>query len=67
MKNLFNTLKTVILMIISVISFFLGATAFSPSMFINLLLLIFAIIILMVACDIFDKNNHLGNYSDDNS
>lgn len=63
MKNLFNSLKTLCLMIISVILFFMSITAFTPSLLLNLLLLVVSIIILLVACDNFDKCNHLGNYS----
>lgn len=63
MKNLFNSLKTIGLMILSVIFFIMGITAFAKSMFVNLLLIIVAIFILFVASDNFDKTNGLGIYS----
>ena len=64
MKNLLSSFKTLVLLILAILSFGLGFTAYSSSMLINLLLIIFAIFILFVACDDFDKANHLGKYAD---
>lgn len=56
-------LKTLILFVLSIILFWQGFTLLLPSLLWNMLIIIAAVFILMLACDSFDKNNKLGKYN----
>lgn len=56
-------LKTLILFVLSIILFWQGITLLLPSLLWNMLIIIAAVFILMLACDSFDKNNKLGKYN----
>lgn len=56
-------LKTLILFVLSIILFWQGFTLLLPSLLWNMLIIIAAVFILMLACDSFDKNNNLGKYN----
>lgn len=56
-------LKTLILFVLSIILFWQGFTLLLPSLLWDMLIIIAAVFILMLACDSFDKNNKLGKYN----
>ena len=56
-------LKALILFVLSIILFWQGFTLLLPSLLWNMLIIIAAVFILMLACDSFDKNNKLGKYN----
>lgn len=56
-------LKTLILFVLSIILFWQGFTILLPSLLWNMLIIIAAVYILILACDSFDKNNKLGKYN----
>ena len=56
-------LKTLILFVLSIILFWQGFTLLLPSLLWNMLIIIAAVFILMLACGSFDKNNKLGKYN----
>lgn len=56
-------LKTLILFVLSIILFWQGFTLLLPSLLWNMLIIIAAVYILILACDSFDKNNKLGKYN----
>ena len=64
MKNFYSNLKTLALLIVALVLLFLGITAYSTSLFINMMFIIGGIFVLFLVCDLFDKNNHLGKYTD---
>lgn len=66
MKNLFKSLKTLILLVLALTLISMGVTAYFNSMLINAASIILAIFILFLAADSFDKNNNLGKYANNN-
>lgn len=56
-------LKTLILFVLSIILFWQGLILLLPSLLWNMLIIIAAVYILILACDSFDKNNKLGKYN----
>jgi hypothetical protein len=68
MKNFFNELISLFLILLSTSLFYLAITATYSSLVVNLLLFIIAIFILIKGCDKLDETLGIGKYqSQDNS
>ena len=67
MQEFFNNLITLIFFVVAITLFYAAVTVAYNTVFINLVLIIFSILVLLQGCERVDKANGLGKYAEQNT